>query len=63
MIGKHPIPPAQAYPKGVTLSHRNILNNGYLVGELLRYRTRSASGGSYPLLGMVMESGGHRAAW
>ncbi|MBS9533458.1 AMP-binding protein [Mycobacterium sp. M1] len=25
------------YPKGVTLSHRNILNNGYLVGELLGY--------------------------
>lgn len=25
------------YPKGVTLSHRNILNNGYLVGELLDY--------------------------
>jgi fatty-acyl-CoA synthase len=24
-------------PKGVTLSHRNILNNGYLVGELLEY--------------------------
>ncbi|WP_264990769.1 AMP-binding protein, partial [Mycobacterium kiyosense] len=25
------------YPKGVTLTHRNILNNGYLVGELLEY--------------------------
>jgi fatty-acyl-CoA synthase len=25
------------YPKGVTLSHRNILNNGYLVGESLEY--------------------------
>lgn len=25
------------YPKGVTLSHRNILNNGYLVGELRDY--------------------------
>lgn len=25
------------YPKGVTLSHRNILNNGYFVGELLAY--------------------------
>ncbi|WP_117388613.1 AMP-binding protein [Mycobacterium marinum] len=25
------------FPKGVTLSHRNILNNGYLVGELLEY--------------------------
>ncbi|MEO8816135.1 MAG: AMP-binding protein, partial [Mycobacterium sp.] len=25
------------YPKGATLSHHNILNNGYLVGELLHY--------------------------
>ena len=25
------------YPKGATLSHYNILNNGYLVGELLGY--------------------------
>ena len=25
------------YPKGVTLTHNNILNNGYLVGELLEY--------------------------
>ncbi len=25
------------FPKGATLSHHNILNNGYLVGELLRY--------------------------
>ena len=25
------------FPKGATLSHRNILNNGYLVGELLHY--------------------------
>ncbi len=28
------------YPKGATLSHRNILNNGYLVGELLDYRAQ-----------------------
>lgn len=28
------------HPKGVTLSHRNILNNGYLVGELLGYNER-----------------------
>jgi len=27
-------------PKGVTLGHRNILNNGYLVGELLEYTER-----------------------
>jgi fatty-acyl-CoA synthase len=25
------------FPKGATLSHRNILNNGYFVGELCRY--------------------------
>jgi len=25
------------FPKGATLSHRNILNNGYAVGELLHY--------------------------
>ncbi len=25
------------FPKGATLSHRNILNNGYLVGEACRY--------------------------
>ena len=28
------------YPKAATLSHRNILNNGYLVGELLAYSER-----------------------
>ncbi|OBG29744.1 AMP-binding protein [Mycobacterium sp. E3198] len=28
------------YPKAATLSHRNILNNGYLVGELLEYTPR-----------------------
>lgn len=25
------------FPKGATLSHTNILNNGYMVGELVRY--------------------------
>lgn len=25
------------FPKGATLTHRNILNNGYLVGEVCRY--------------------------
>jgi fatty-acyl-CoA synthase len=25
------------FPKGATLSHHNILNNGYLVGELIKY--------------------------
>jgi len=28
------------YPKAAALSHRNILNNGYLVGELLEYTAR-----------------------
>ena len=25
------------FPKGATLSHHNILNNGYFVGEMIRY--------------------------
>ena len=28
------------YPKGATLSHHNILNNGFFVGEILRYTPR-----------------------
>lgn len=28
------------FPKGATLSHHNILNNGYFVGETLRYSER-----------------------
>ncbi len=28
------------FPKGATLSHRNILNNGYFVGELCHYTER-----------------------
>ncbi len=28
------------FPKGATLTHRNILNNGYMVGELCRYSER-----------------------
>jgi fatty-acyl-CoA synthase len=28
------------FPKGATLSHRNILNNAYLLGEVLRYTER-----------------------
>src|SRR5258706_3354923 len=28
------------FPKGATLSHHNILNNGYLVGEIIRYNER-----------------------
>lgn len=30
------------YPKGATLSHSNILNNGYLVGELLDYTEKDS---------------------
>jgi fatty-acyl-CoA synthase len=28
------------FPKGATLTHRNILNNGYFTGEVLRYSER-----------------------
>src|SRR5262249_22100251 len=28
------------FPKGATLSHHNILNNGYFIGEALRYSER-----------------------
>ena len=28
------------FPKGATLSHHNILNNGYFIGEFLRYSER-----------------------
>src|SRR5690348_1991423 len=28
------------FPKGATLSHHNILNNGYFIGELCRYTER-----------------------
>ncbi|MFV0494274.1 AMP-binding protein [Mycobacterium sp.] len=45
------------YPKGVTLSHRNILNNGYLVGELLGYTERDRICTPVPFyhcFGMVM---------
>jgi fatty-acyl-CoA synthase len=28
------------FPKGATLSHHNILNNGYLVGEMIKYSDR-----------------------
>ena len=31
------------FPKGATLSHRNILNNGYLVGEVCRYTEEDLS--------------------
>ena len=28
------------FPKGATLSHRNILNNGYFIGEACKYTVR-----------------------
>ena len=45
------------YPKAATLSHRNILNNGYLVGELLEYTEQDRIGIPVPFyhcFGMVM---------
>jgi fatty-acyl-CoA synthase len=45
------------YPKAATLSHRNILNNGYLVGELLEYTEQDRIGVPVPFyhcFGMVM---------
>jgi len=45
------------FPKGATLSHHNILNNGYFVGELCRYDERDRICIPVPLyhcFGMVM---------
>ncbi|MCC9305967.1 AMP-binding protein [Kitasatospora sp. RB6PN24] len=45
------------FPKGATLSHRNILNNGYLVGELCGYTEADricAPVPFYHCFGMVM---------
>ncbi|RVX41648.1 fatty-acyl-CoA synthase [Nonomuraea polychroma] len=45
------------FPKGATLSHHNILNNGYFVGELLGYTERDRVCLPVPLyhcFGMVM---------
>jgi fatty-acyl-CoA synthase len=45
------------FPKGATLSHHNILNNGYFVGELCRYTERDRICVPVPLyhcFGMVM---------
>lgn len=47
------------YPKGATLSHRNIVNNGYLVGELLHYTAADRICLPVPMyhcFGMVMGS-------
>lgn len=45
------------FPKGATLSHRNILNNGFFVGELLHYTERDRIAIPVPFyhcFGMVM---------
>ncbi|HET6530984.1 MAG TPA: AMP-binding protein [Actinoplanes sp.] len=45
------------FPKGATLSHHNILNNGYFVGELINYTERDRICIPVPLyhcFGMVM---------
>lgn len=45
------------FPKGVTLSHHNILNNGYFIGELLSYTPEDSvvlSVPYYHCFGMVM---------
>jgi fatty-acyl-CoA synthase len=45
------------FPKGATLSHHNILNNGYFVGEILRYTEHDRVCIPVPLyhcFGMVM---------
>src|SRR5262245_55742907 len=45
------------YPKGATLSHHNILNNGYFVAELMRFTDRDRLVIPVPLyhcFGMVM---------
>ncbi|MBU2662454.1 AMP-binding protein [Actinoplanes bogorensis] len=45
------------FPKGATLSHHNILNNGYFVGELINYTERDRICLPVPLyhcFGMVM---------
>ena len=31
------MPSTTGFPKGATLSHHNVLNNGYSIGQLLRY--------------------------
>jgi len=45
------------FPKGATLSHHNILNNGYLVGEMIKYTEQDRVCIPVPLyhcFGMVM---------
>ena len=50
---QHPVPAAPpGFPKGATLSHHNILNNGFFVGGAIRLQTRRAlhSGAALSLL-------------
>lgn len=45
------------FPKGATLSHHNILNNGYFVGELMKFNSNDRLAIPVPLyhcFGMVM---------
>ena len=52
------------FPKGATLSHRNILNNGFLVGESLGLTENDRMIIPVPLyhcFGMVMGNLGHNA--
>jgi fatty-acyl-CoA synthase len=45
------------FPKGATLSHHNILNNGFFVGEMMRFTDQDRLGIPVPLyhcFGMVM---------
>ena len=53
-------------PKGATLSHHNILNNGYFVGEVLRYTEHDRICAAGPVLSLLrLRAGqpGGRHAW
>ncbi|CAM5429690.1 Crotonobetaine/carnitine--CoA ligase [Streptomyces alboniger] len=53
------------FPKGATLSHHNILNNGYFVGELVGYSEQDRDlcpGALLPRFGMVMGNPGRDLA-
>lgn len=41
------------FPKGATLSHRNILNNGFFIGEACGYSDASSNNRSSRLTGML----------
>ncbi len=57
------------FPKGATLTHRNLLNNGYFVGEGVRYTERDRVCIPVPFyhcFGMVMGNlacSSHGARW